>query len=132
MELQRNYSATTQNIRVTVVPRFLAEESEVSRGIYVFAYTVTIENHGSTPAQLIGRHWLVFSAGALFNEVKGVGVVGEQPVIEPGESYEYTSSAAISDPFGSMRGSYSFTLPTGESVEAEIPEFDLYCPEQLH
>ena len=127
-----SYTATTRDIRVTVVPHYLAAESDPVRGEYAFAYTVTIENFGEDTVQLLRRHWLVNSGGALFTEVKGDGVVGEQPVLGQGEGFQYMSGSVIRDPVGSMHGSYTFATNDGKFFEVTIPRFDLMCPTSLH
>jgi ApaG protein len=111
---------------------FLADQSDVDNGRYVFSYTITITNTGSVGAQLISRHWIITDAENKVQEVRGLGVVGEQPVLKPGESFEYTSGAAIATPVGTMRGSYYFVAENGVEFEAAIPEFTLAMPRVLH
>ncbi|MFM1847321.1 MAG: hypothetical protein RL417_795 [Pseudomonadota bacterium] len=126
------YIATTNGIKISVVPSPLIEESRPSERRYAFAYTVTIENEGAGTCQLIERHWRIFSAGEQIGDVVGPGVVGEQPILRIGEAYTYTSSALIHDPFGEMHGTYFFRLEDGGYFEAEIPRFDLCYGEMLH
>ena len=101
-------------------------------GRYVFAYTITIRNPGSVTAQLISRHWIITDAQGLVQEVRGLGVVGAQPVLKPNESFEYTSGTAIATPVGTMRGSYQMRGEDGVEFDATIPEFMLSMPRVLH
>lgn len=126
------YTATTNGIKISVVPTPIAEESRPEERIYAFAYTVTIENVGAGRCQLIERHWRIYSAGEQIGEVVGPGVVGEHPKLGLGESFTYTSGAVIHDPVGEMHGSYIFRLEDGGYLEAEIPRFDLCFNEMLH
>jgi ApaG protein len=119
-------------IRVEAVPQFLAEESDPAADRYVFAYTITVENTGEVPAQLISRHWIITDAEARVQEVRGQGVVGEQPVLRPGERFQYTSGCALTTPVGSMRGSYRMRAADGTEFDAPIPEFALAGPRTLH
>jgi ApaG protein len=98
----------------------------------VFAYTVTIENSGTVAAQLISRHWIITDADSKVQEVKGLGVVGEQPFLRPGESFEYTSGTSMGTPVGAMRGSYQMVAEDGQKFDAEISEFTLSMPRVLH
>ena len=127
-----HYIATTNGVRISVLPSPLPSESQPAERVYVFAYTVTIENESAGTCQLIERHWRIFSAGHQIGNVVGPGVVGEKPVLKVGESFTYTSSAVINDPFGEMHGSYLFQLSDGGYFEAEIPRFDLCFTELLH
>lgn len=117
---------------VRVRTHFLSEQSDVENGPYVFAYSIEIENQGDLPAQLMTRHWVITDAMDTVQEVKGEGVVGEQPVIKPGEKFEYTSGCPLPTPVGTMKGSYTFVGPDGDSFEVEIPEFVLSMPRTLH
>ena len=119
---------------ITVVPKatYVADQSDPSKDQYVFAYTITISNTGSIPAQLISRHWIITDSQGLVQEVRGLGVVGAQPLLQPGESYEYTSGASIATPVGTMRGSYQMVAEDGTRFEAPIPEFTLSIPRVLH
>jgi ApaG protein len=119
-------------IDVAAATQYLAEQSDESAGRYVFAYTITLRNTGSVPAQLISRHWIITDAQGLVQEVRGLGVVGAQPLLEPGESFEYTSGAAIATPVGTMKGSYQMVAADGTRFEAPIPEFTLSVPRVLH
>jgi len=115
-----------------VLPAALEEQSNPTANQFSFAYTITLENLGSSTVQLLERHWLVFSAGKQSSEVVGPGVVGVQPVLEQGQSFQYTSGAVIRDPIGSMRGSYTFRNEHGEFFQVQIPEFDLVYPLVIH
>jgi len=119
---------------ITVVPvvQYLADQSDEKASRYVFAYTITIRNTGSETAQLISRHWIITDSQGLVQEVRGLGVVGAQPVLRPGESHEYTSGTAIATPVGTMRGSYQMVAEDGTRFEAIIPEFTLSVPRVLH
>ena len=111
--------------RVEVEPRFLPEQSAPSQGIYSFAYTITITNTGEVPAQLISRHWTIASSGGEREEVKGLGVVGQQPLLKPGEAFQYTSGCRLRTPTGTMQGSYFCVAEDGERFEVTIPPFML-------
>ncbi|MGQ9685004.1 MAG: Co2+/Mg2+ efflux protein ApaG [Thiobacillaceae bacterium] len=120
--------------RITVTPKvvYLPEQSDESAGRYVFSYTITITNTGEIAAQLISRHWIITDANRSSQEVRGLGVVGEQPLLKPGDSFEYTSGTAISTPVGTMRGTYQMVAEDGHQFDAEIPEFILSMPRVLH
>jgi ApaG protein len=111
---------------------FLDDRSDPSRNQYVFAYTVTLTNHGDAPAQLISRHWIITDAENKIQEVKGLGVVGQQPLIKPGESFEYTSGATLATGMGTMRGAYNMVDEDGSAFEVPIPPFTLSVPRVLH
>lgn len=119
-------------IEVCAAPRYVSEHSEPDNDRYIFAYTITIRNVGKAPAQLISRHWIITDANDCVQEVKGLGVVGNQPLLQPGEAFEYTSGCAIATPVGKMRGSYQMVAADGSHFEAEIPEFTLAMPRVLH
>src|SRR4051794_32330224 len=119
-------------IDVAAATEYLAEQSDEAAGRYVFAYTITLRNAGKVAAQLISRHWIITDAQGLVQEVRGLGVVGAQPLIEPGGSFEYTSGASIGTPVGTMRGSYQMLGTDGTRFEAAIPEFTLSVPRVLH
>jgi ApaG protein len=125
------YAETTRNIRVTVRTFYLADQSEPERAHYVWAYRVTIENQGRETVQLLRRTWLITDAQGRTQEVNGAGVVGEQPVLEPGESFEYTSGTPLPTPSGFMRGAYHMVVgATGEAFDVAIPAFSLDSPHQ--
>jgi len=117
---------------VNVRPQYLVEHSDPDEEKYVFAYTVTIRNTGEHTAQLISRHWIITDGNNAVEEVRGAGVVGEQPVLKPGEAFEYTSGCPLPTPVGSMRGSYQCVADDGTAFEAPIPEFVLSTPRTLH
>jgi ApaG protein len=124
--------AARYEITVTPKTQYLADQSDEAADRYVFAYTITILNTGAATAQLLSRHWIITDANGKVQEVKGLGVVGEQPKLAPGESYEYTSGAAIATPVGTMRGSYQMVAEDGTKFDAPIPEFTLSIPRVLH
>lgn len=117
---------------VTAAPQFLAEQSDPEANQYVFAYTITVRNTGESTAQLISRHWVITDADGKVEEVKGEGVVGEQPILRPGEAFRYTSGCPLETPVGSMRGTYHCVAEDGTHFDAEIPEFVLSMPRVLH
>ena len=119
-------------ISISPQSQYLADQSDEPAGRFVFAYTITLRNTGSIPAQLISRHWIITDANNQIQEVKGLGVVGEQPLLAPGESYQYTSGAAIATPVGTMRGTYQMVAEDGTRFDAPIPEFTLSIPRTLH
>jgi ApaG protein len=120
------------DIAVSAATQYLADQSDESAGRYVFAYTISIRNTGSVAAQLISRHWIITDSQGLVQEVRGLGVVGAQPLLQPGESFEYTSGASIATAVGTMRGSYQMVAEDGTRFEAAIPEFTLSVPRVLH
>jgi ApaG protein len=120
------------DIAVSAATRYLADQSDETTGRYVFAYTITLRNAGSAPAQLISRHWVITDAQGLVQEVRGLGVVGAQPMLKPGESFEYTSGTSIATPVGTMRGTYQMVAEDGTQFDAPIPEFTLSVPRVLH
>ncbi|MDA8361312.1 MAG: Co2+/Mg2+ efflux protein ApaG [Gammaproteobacteria bacterium] len=119
-------------IDVNVKTAYLDNQSAPDANRYVFAYTITITNTGSAPARLMTRHWIITDANNRVQEVRGEGVVGEQPYLAPGMSFEYTSGAMIETPVGSMRGSYQMVADDGTCFDAEIPAFSLSIPRTLH
>ncbi|MEP7207359.1 MAG: Co2+/Mg2+ efflux protein ApaG [Casimicrobiaceae bacterium] len=119
-------------ISVSVRTAYLADRSEPSQSQYVFAYTVTLTNSGAVPAQLISRHWIITDANNTVQEVRGLGVVGQQPLLQPGEAFEYTSGATLATPMGTMQGSYQMVGEDGRSFETPIPQFTLSVPRVLH
>jgi ApaG protein len=119
-------------ITVSAAVQYLPEQSDDKTARYVFAYTITIRNTGNTTAQLISRHWVITDSQGLVQEVRGLGVVGAQPVLRPGEQHEYSSGTAIATPVGTMRGSYQMVAEDGTRFEAAIPEFTLSVPRVLH
>ncbi|MBI5785158.1 MAG: Co2+/Mg2+ efflux protein ApaG [Rhodocyclales bacterium] len=120
------------DIRVEVVTRYLPEQSDPESDRYVFSYAITISNVGSIAAQLISRHWLITDADGKVQEVRGLGVVGNQPLLQPGEKFEYASGSALETPVGTMKGTYQMVAEDGTQFDAEIPEFVLSMPRTLH
>ena len=126
--------AQDKRYEITVAPKatYLADQSDPGKNQYVFAYTITITNTGDVAAQLVSRHWIITDGEHQVQEVKGLGVVGQQPVLKPGESFEYTSGACIPTPVGTMRGTYQMVAEDGTTFEAPIPPFTLSVPRTLH
>ena len=123
------FTETTRDVRVTVRAFYLADQSEPERGHYVWAYQVSIANQGRQTLQLLRRSWLITDAQGRTQRVHGEGVVGEQPVLDPGESFEYTSGTPLATPSGFMRGAYHMVVPaTGEAFDVAIPDFSLDSP----
>ena len=122
------YEAVTHDIRVRVTPQYLEEESSPEDGRYVWAYTIDILNEGTETVQLRTRHWRITDAAGRTEEVRGPGVVGQTPVLEPGTSFRYTSSCPLATPSGIMVGSYQMTTEGGERIEVAIPAFSLDSP----
>ena len=120
------------NIRVTVDTVYIEDQSDPETDRYVFAYTITIENSGSITARLLNRHWIITDASGQVQEVKGEGVVGEQPILQPGGTFRYTSAAMIETPVGTMTGAYEMVADDGVRFDAEIPAFKLSAPNLLH
>ncbi len=123
------YSAVTRHIEITVLPEFVPERSDEARGQFFWSYTVEIANTGPTSIQLTHRHWIITDAEGRREEIRGEGVVGEQPVLQPGESFRYTSGCPLPTPSGFMAGSYRIVENGGDAFEAEIPMFPLDRPE---
>jgi len=119
-------------IKVSAQPQYLSEQSEPARNRYVFAYTITIENAGSVPAQLVSRHWIITDAMGQVQEVRGEGVVGEQPLLAPGERFQYTSGCVLTTTKGSMRGTYQMVRDDGTEFDAEVATFALELPPTLN
>jgi ApaG protein len=120
--------AVTRNIRVQVEPDYDPSRSDPQRNHWFFLYTVRLTNEGRERVQLVSRHWIITDATGQVEEVRGPGVVGKQPVLEPGESFEYTSMCPLSTPWGSMRGTYQMVTSTQERFEIVIPTFALTAP----
>jgi len=119
-------------IRIEVATNYVVDQSEPDVGRYVFAYTITIENLGAVSARLLSRHWVITDANGKVQEVSGDGVVGEQPHLNPGESFRYSSGAVLETPVGAMQGSYRMEAENGTSFDAPIPPFTLAVPGVLH
>ncbi|QDQ25250.1 Co2+/Mg2+ efflux protein ApaG [Chitinimonas arctica] len=120
------------DITVTVQTQYLAEQSDEDANRHVFAYHISIVNTGSVAAQLLTRHWIISEADGKTQEVRGQGVVGEQPQLKPGEAFAYTSGVALSSPVGTMHGSYQFRADDGQSFDAPVESFVLSVPRILH
>ena len=126
--------AESKRYEIKVSPKvtFLAEQSDPDKNHFVFAYTITVTNTGSVAAQLVSRHWIITDAEQQVQEVKGLGVVGQQPLLQPGESFEYTSGTSLPTAMGTMRGTYQMVAGDGKTFDAEIPLFTLSMPRVLH
>jgi len=119
------YRAVTRNIEVVVTPRFVPDRSSPENNYFFWAYTIAITNHGTDTVQLKTRHWLITDATGRRQEVRGAGVVGEEPVLKSGESFEYTSGVPLQTPSGFMTGTYGVISAAGEHFDIEIPDFSL-------
>ncbi len=119
-------------IIVEATPQFIEAQSAPDQGRYVFAYTITITNMGAVPAKLLSRHWLITDSNGKVQEVRGEGVIGEQPYLKPGEFFRYTSGAMLETPVGTMQGQYSMRSDEGDDFNAMIPQFTLSIPRTLH
>lgn len=120
------------DIRVAARSQYQPDQSAPADERYVFAYTITIENHGSMPARLLDRHWIITDSNGRVQEVRGKGVIGEQPDLDPGQRFEYTSGTVIATPVGSMHGSYGMLAADGTRFEAAIPAFSLKSTTSIH
>lgn len=114
------------------IAQFIPDQSAPDENRYLFAYTITITNIGEVPAQLVSRHWIITDAHNEVQEVRGLGVVGKQPLLKPGESFQYSSGSQLNTPVGTMKGTYQMVAEDGTYFEAEIPEFTLAMPRVLH
>jgi ApaG protein len=131
-ELTALSDAVTENVRVEVLSHYSAENSKPQQGVWVFQYTVRITNQGAETVQLISRHWIITDAAEDVSEVKGPGVVGEQPVLAPGESFQYSSWCPLKTPMGTMRGTYQMVRVSGEKFDIEIAPFALKARYTVH
>lgn len=122
---------TVYNVQIDVLPQFLADQSQATQGVFAFAYTVTVTNTGHIPIQLISRHWLIQDDQGHKEEVTGLGVVGQQPLLRPGESFRYTSACRLRAPSGTMGGSYFFVAEDGHRFDAPITAFILNASNDL-
>ncbi len=127
MTTAKHYECT-----VSVVAEFIPDQSDIERNRYAFAYHVKITNTGNVPAQLISRHWIIQEADGELQEVKGLGVIGEQPFLNPNEHFEYTSGTVLNAPIGEMRGTYQMVAEDGKPFDVIIPAFILAMPRVLH
>jgi ApaG protein len=119
-------------ILVKATPHFIEAQSSPENSRYVFAYTITITNEGTVPAKLLNRHWLITDSNGRIQEVRGDGVIGEQPYLKPGEMFRYTSGAVLETPVGTMQGQYTMRSDEGDNFNASIPQFTLSIPRTLH
>lgn len=119
-------------VEVVAEPHYIAEQSSMTNDIYVFGYHIVLTNTGTEPVQLISRHWMIEDANQETQEVRGMGVVGEQPRLEPGQSFDYSSGTHIKTPYGTMKGSYQMLADDGTRFEVDIPEMVLVAPRVLH
>jgi ApaG protein len=126
--------AEAKRYEVTVVPKstYVEDQSDPAKNQYVFAYTITLTNTGNVAVQLVSRHWVITDANSKVIEVKGLGVVGQQPQLKPGESFEYTSGTHLETAVGTMRGTYQMVADDGKEFDAPIPPFTLSVPRVLH
>lgn len=124
-------SLVTRNVRVTVEARFAKERSNAARGVWFFVYNIVIRNEGAATVQLLNRHWVITDANGEVEEVRGAGVVGKQPLLAQGESFEYTSGCPLRTPFGSMHGSYEMEDQDGRRFNVDIPPFALRDPKMM-
>lgn len=122
----------TYNIKVEVITRYIEDQSVPDQDRYIFAYAITIQNLGKVPAQLLSRHWIITDANNKTQEVRGEGVVGEQPHLKPGEQFHYTSGTMLETPVGCMQGTYQMVADDGVEFDADIPPFTLSIPRTLH
>jgi ApaG protein len=123
---------SAQKIQIAAQVKYIEEQSDEADNRYVFSYTITVTNNGDSAAQLLGRHWVITDSNNQVQEVRGQGVVGEQPVIKPGQSFGYTSGTVLSTPVGTMTGSYQMVAEDGTKFDAPIPQFVLSVPRVLH
>ncbi len=125
------YTATTRNIKVTVFPSYLPDQSDGFSGLHAWAYFIRIENLGTETAQLVNRYWRITDGLGQVQEVRGAGVIGEQPTLEGGDSHQYTSGVTLHTPTGIMQGHYEMHTPSGEIFNITVPAFSLDSPEQM-
>jgi len=125
-------NSTKYDIRVAAQSFYIEAQSEPEQNRFVFAYVITIRNEGNMPAKLLTRHWIITDSNGKIEEVRGEGVVGEQPYLRPGEGFQYTSGAVLDTPVGSMHGSYGMVADDGMEFDATIPAFSLAVPQRLH
>jgi len=125
-------SSNRYEINVVSKATYIEDQSDPSKDEYVFAYTITISNTGSVPAKLVSRHWIITDANGKVLEVKGLGVIGQQPLLKPGESFEYTSGTHLATAVGTMHGTYQMVAEDGQQFDAPIPSFTLSVPRILH
>jgi ApaG protein len=133
-DLKSTPMGESSKYEITVEPRatYVEDQSDPSKNQYVFAYTISVTNTGTVPAQLISRHWVITDANNKVMEVKGLGVIGQQPLLKPGESFEYTSGTHLETAVGTMHGTYQMVAEDGQHFDAPIPSFTLSVPRILH
>ena len=124
--------AVTRDVRVQVTSRYSPSRSQPSRSEWFFLYTIEISNEGSETVQLISRHWIIADSNEKVEEIRGLGVIGQQPTLAPGESFEYTSGCPLTTPFGSMQGTYQMVTTGGERFDVEVAPFTLSEPYTVH
>ncbi len=132
METSTTPRTTRHRIRVDVTTSYVDDQSKPDESRYVFSYTITIRNEGQVPARLLGRHWVITDANGKVQEVRGDGVVGEQPHLMPGQGFRYSSGAVLETPVGAMQGTYQMVADDGHQFDAPIPPFTLAMPGLLH
>jgi ApaG protein len=128
LKSENEYSRITKGIKVTAIPQYLPDQSDPGQSRYVWAYTIRIHNHGRETVKLLNRHWHITDGKGQARDVRGPGVVGEQPVLKTGQEYEYTSGVPLTTPFGIMEGEYEMAFDSGETFEVIIPPFSLDSP----
>ena len=122
----------TRGVQVAVITQFVPERSKVEESRYFFAYQVTIQNQGQVPVKLLSRHWIITDGDNQIEEVRGPGVVGEQPLLEPGQSFQYTSACPLKTPVGAMHGTYQMLTADGDTFDAKIAPFTLAIPNAIN
>ena len=122
------YTQTTRGIKITAIPQYLEDQSDPSQNRYVWAYTIYIHNEGDTTVKLLNRYWHITDGRGSVQEVRGPGVVGEQPVLKPGQAFRYTSGVPLTTPSGIMHGEYEMVLDSGDRFQATVPAFSLDGP----
>lgn len=132
VEMPQMENPSHYRIHIAVQVKYLAEQSNEAEDRYVFSYTITLTNQGEEAVQLLGRHWIITDANHHVQEVRGEGVVGEQPTIQPGRSFEYSSGTVLATPVGTMSGSYRMSLANGSVFSVPVPRFVLSIPRVLH
>jgi ApaG protein len=130
--MNTQYETVTRGIRITVQPEYMPDRSDPGANNFLFAYHITIHNEGDVPVKLLSRHWIITDGSGKQEQVRGPGVVGEQPHLQPGEGFRYTSACPLPTPVGSMQGSFQMVTDSGEAFDAAIRPFTLASPGTLH
>lgn len=130
--MSNTFETVTRGIRITVQPEYMPDRSDPGADNYLFAYHITIRNEGKEPVKLVSRHWIITDGSGREEQVRGPGVVGEQPHLDPGDGFRYTSACPLSTPVGTMHGSFQMVTDTGEQFDAQISPFTLASPGTLH